>query len=379
MKIAILSTPTIALPPIGYGGTERVIYNLSEGLHKKHHEVAVFATGDSKISSNLYYYYNEAIGSSYKLTYNVYYTLNHIYYFLKWLRNKSFDIVHFNDAGRFSLYFADYLRFPFVTTLHGSYFPIKDDLYNMREEKIKQLYLFKDYPYISISFAQRQAISSLNYVGNIYNSVILSEFSFNESGGDYISWLGRVDKVKGLDEAILVANLIKKSLISYGHVNDGSIEYFDKVIKPLIKDKILFKGNLYDANIKSSFLGRAKLFLFPLKWEEPFGITMIESMACGTPVVAFARGSVPEVVKDGKTGFTVNSSEEDKRGEWIVKKTGIEGLCEAVERIYSMPEDEYRQMRKNCRKHVEENFTVEKMVSGYEEVYKKVINRQVTR
>lgn len=101
---------------------------------------------------------------------------------------------------------------------------------------------------------------------------------------------------------------------------------------------------------------------------------MIEAMACGTPVVAYARGSVPEVIKDGETGFIVNSSEEDKRGDWIVKKTGIEGLCEAVEKIYSMPEEQYRQMRRNCRTHVEKNFTVERMVGEYEKVYNQILS-----
>jgi len=103
---------------------------------------------------------------------------------------------------------------------------------------------------------------------------------------------------------------------------------------------------------------------------------MIEAMACGTPVVAYARGSVPEVIKDGETGFIVNSSEEDKRGDWIVKKTGIEGLCEAVEKIYAMPKNQYIEMRKNCRKHVENNFTVEKMVNNYEKVYREIIDKQ---
>lgn len=100
---------------------------------------------------------------------------------------------------------------------------------------------------------------------------------------------------------------------------------------------------------------------------------MIEAMACGTPVVAYARGSVPEVIKDGETGFIVNPSDTDIRGNWIIKKTGIEGLCEAVERIYSMPEDQYRQMRRNCRAHVEKNFTVERMVDEYEKVYKEIL------
>jgi glycosyltransferase involved in cell wall biosynthesis len=126
----------------------------------------------------------------------------------------------------------------------------------------------------------------------------------------------------------------------------------------------------------NSFLGSGKLFIFPTRWEEPFGLVLVEAMACGTLVVTFACGSVPEVIKDGETGFIVNSSEEDKRGDWIVKKTGIEGLCEAVERIYSMPEEQYRQMRRACQAHVENNFTVEKMVDEYEKIHKQILEKR---
>ncbi len=127
---------------------------------------------------------------------------------------------------------------------------------------------------------------------------------------------------------------------------------------------------------KIIFYKKAKCFLYPLMWDEPFGYIFLESMACGTPVVAFARGSVPEVVKDGETGFIVNSSPEDIRGNFVIKKTGIDGLCEAVERIYAMPEEEYRQMRGNCRGHVERNFTVERMVDEYEKVYEKILSKK---
>lgn len=379
MKIAILSTPTIALPPIGFGGTERVIYNLSEGLVKKGHEVSVFSTGDSSVSSRLLYYYKKALGSSEKITYNPYYYMNHIYHFLKLFEHENFDIIHLNDAGRLSLYFMDKFKIPFVTTLHGAYFPIKDDKYFLRAEKIKQLEFFQDCSFISISYIQRKALPNLNYVANIYNSVDLSEFKYSNTGGDSLSWLGRVDPVKGLDLAILVAKRVKRKLIAYGHINDGIRPYFDSEIKPIIdsKDKIIdFRYEINSAVNKSDFLSNSKLFIFPLRWEEPFGITMIEAMVCGTPVVAFSKGSVPEVIKDGVTGFIVNSEESDKRGKWIVKKTGIEGLCEAVEKIYGMSDLEYRQMRQNCRKHVEENFTVEKMVSEYEGMFQKIIQKK---
>ena len=123
-----------------------------------------------------------------------------------------------------------------------------------------------------------------------------------------------------------------------------------------------------------SLMQKAKAFLMTINWEEPFGLVMIEAMACGTPVVAFARGSVPEIVKDGETGFIINPSDDDVRGDWIIKKTGFEGLCEAVNKLYSLSQEEYKQMRLACRKRVEERFTIEKMVEEYEKVYQDVLN-----
>lgn len=120
-------------------------------------------------------------------------------------------------------------------------------------------------------------------------------------------------------------------------------------------------------------MGRAKCVLFPIKWEEPFGMVMIEAMACGTPVIAYARGSVPEVIKDGVTGLIVNQNEAEKRGNWIIKKTGIDGLCEAIEKIYGLSPAAYLKMRQNCRKQVEDNFSAEKMVVRYEGVYSEIL------
>ena len=123
---------------------------------------------------------------------------------------------------------------------------------------------------------------------------------------------------------------------------------------------------------KNQLYGKASYFLYPIVWEEPFGLVFLEAMASGTPVIAFAKGAVPEIIKDGETGFIVNPLDNDIRGDWIIKKTGIEGLAQAIEKISSMSDTEYRQMRQNCRKHVEENFIVEKMANEYVEVYKKI-------
>lgn len=195
-------------------------------------------------------------------------------------------------------------------------------------------------------------------------------FSDNDQKTDIV-WVGRIDPgmPKGLIETLQVSSKIQIPLQIFGHIEDK--DYFDKEIKPLFTSITCFNEGSHD---KNTIFRNSKLFLFPIQWEEAFGLVMVESMASGTPVVAFARGSVPEVVKDGETGFIVNSSPDDIRGDWIVKKTGVEGLCEAVEKIYSMPFAEYRAMRRACRQHVEQNFTVEKMVDNYERVYEEILS-----
>lgn len=375
MKIAILSTPSVALPPTGFAGVERVVYELQEGLTEKKHDVTVYATGDSHISSKLKYFYDKALDPSVKLTYNAYYFLNHVYHFMKDLEKESFDIIHFNDARRFSLYFHQYLKTPFITTLHGAYAVREHDAYSIGEETRNQLELFKDLPYVSISNAQRKDLPNLRYIKTIYNAVNSKIYEFSEAGGEQISWLGRVTPDKGLDTAIIVAENVSKKIKASGFIDEGQRNYFDSILKPLLgkhQEHFEFITEIKNQQQKNQFLALAKAFLFPLRWEEPFGLVMIESMASGTPVVAFAKGSVSEVVKDGETGFIINPSPDDIRGNWIIKKTGIEGLCEAVERIYSLPSDQYRQMRQNCRKHVEDNFTIQRMVDEYEKVYQQI-------
>ncbi len=374
MKILILSTPSMALPPKGYAGIEHVVYGLEEGLVKKGHDVTVYATGDSKISAHLAFFYKIALSASVKLTYNPYYFLNHAYHFMLYLKDKNFDIIHLNDAGRFSLYFSEYMPSPFVTTLHGSYYHDREDPYGILDSKREQLMFFKHYRYVSISNTQRKALPDLNYVATVYNSIRLEDFDFSHSSGDYIAWLGRVAPTKGLDTAIQVSQKLDKKIIIYGFVDSGELSYFNNTIKPLLVYKrSKFHGETKSKQEKTRLFANARLLLFPIRWAEPFGIVMIEAMSCGTPVVAFAHGSVPEVIKDGETGFIVNSSDNDIRGSWITKKTGIEGLSEAIERIYTMPDAEYQKMRRACRAHVEKNFTVERMVNDYEKVYQQVL------
>lgn len=376
MKIAVISTPWIAVPPVGYGGIERVVYNIVEGMVKRGHDVTLFAPGDSQTSAKLSYFYQKAVGNNLYFKFNPYHMLAHLHHAFSTVKKGAFDIVH-NHAGRLSLFFADFIDTPMVYTLHGSYQKELEQTqdYNITHMANETLRRFGHKPFVSISNKQREGAPELNYMKTIYNSIILSEFNFSPIGGADMLWFGRVAATKGLDTAIHITHAEQKNLAAATFLDPGEREYFEKNIQVLLEGNPYVKvlSEIKDIKMRSDFLGGGRVFLFPIRWDEPFGIVMIEAMATGTPVVAFAKGSVPEVVVDGVTGFIVNYSDEDTRGDWIIKKTGEEGLREAVHKIYSMDEKDYTAMRRACRAHVEEHFTVEKMVDAYEEVYKKVL------
>ncbi|HWO07504.1 MAG TPA: glycosyltransferase [Candidatus Paceibacterota bacterium] len=205
------------------------------------------------------------------------------------------------------------------------------------------------------------------------------DFVANYAGGDAMVWMGRIDSRtdKGAGEAAKVATAVGKHLLLTGAYEKTSaqIAFFERAVKPFLSSDVEFKEQGFSESVdKNALLGEAKLMLLPLMWEEPFGLVMLEAMACGTPVVAYARGAVPEVVEDGATGFVVNPSDDDIRGDFTIKKTGHEGLCEAVERVYAMPHEEYAKMRRACRERIEKHFTVEIMADQYEALFKELVN-----
>lgn len=287
----------------------------------------------------------------------------------------KFDLYHMNIGnGDIVLPFAQFVKKPILITLH----------FTLESEYMKKYFaLFKnlqDVFFVSVSNAQRKLLPDLNYIETIYHGIDANSFKFDQQGGEKIMWSGRAIPEKGLDLVLDVVRLTAKEAQLFAIRKEEE----EKWLKEIILNKIdainkEIKVSIYFDKERLSLIKHyqnSKLFLFPIQWEEPFGLVMAEAMACGTPVVAFARGSVPEIIKDGETGFIVSPSDNDIRGNWIIKKTGIEGLCEAVERIYSMPYKEYRRMRENCRNHVEKNFTVKKMVAAYERVYEKVSSIQ---
>jgi len=264
------------------------------------------------------------------------------------LEKGELDVVHhFHDF--LSLFITSFTKPRSLITLH-------DPLPGMKDKISKRAWLFQKHckaNYVSISRAQRRPMPNLNYVGTAYNGIDTDEYVFNDTPRDYLAFIGRFERVKGVHTAIQVAKKLDMRLrVAGDYFGRHKTVYFKKNIEPYFGKKIQRAGFVMGQD-KIEFLKHAKAILFPIEWEEPFGMVMIEAMSCGTPVIAYDRGSVPEIIKDGVTGF-------------IVKDRA--GMIEAVKKI-----DQIK--RKNCRKRVEQMFSEKRMVEKYEVIYKRVIER----
>ncbi len=362
MRIAQVVPPWLPVPPKGYGGIEAVVSELTEGLVARGHEVTLFATGDSTTKAKLSFVFAKALGNDGSLKNNPYTQLFQIY--PAFVRAGEFDIIHIHGAGQ-AMFLADLIKTPVVHTIHGT---LTTGEQNPDKRKVYQMFAKQNF--VSISNNQREGLPQLNYVATVYNGIDLSQFPAGDltagepsGGGGYVAWLGRITPKKGVVEAIQSAKAVGIPLRLAAFVDPVDQPFFDSDIKPLIDgSSVQFVGQL-NYQDRSLFLQKAKAFLFPIKWQEPFGLVMVEAMAAGTPVVAFNRGSVPEIVIDGAVGFTVPP------------EGGVEALTAALKKLVSLDPASYQAMRHACRKHVEDHFTVDKMVDGYEAVYRTLTSR----
>ncbi|MFH1401975.1 MAG: glycosyltransferase family 4 protein [Parcubacteria group bacterium] len=365
-KIAVIAPPFTVIPPKGQGGTEKIVYEMVEGFHKKGYKVTLFGAGNCKTSVELIQIFKKPINDiksnpshveiSRPLRLEAVYLVKVMEEIIK--RRKEFDLI-FNHArgGYLFLPLSNFLKIPIITILH---LPIFKELAEM-------LMNYKKTNIITVSNSQRKDFEKIDYLATIYNGVDPDEFIFSPKVKDHFLFMGALGEHKNPKDSILAAKKAGAKLILAG--GKQREPYFSKEIKPLIDNKkIIYAGEVCGKK-RLDLLKYAKALLFPIKWEEPFGLVMIEAMACGTPVIAFARGSVPETIKDGETGFIINFSNNDRRGNWLIKKTGLTGMIEAIKKIHDMPTDDYLEMRKNCREHIESNFTTEKMIDEYEKVY----------
>ena len=336
MKIAQIAPLIERVPPRLYGGTERIVFYLTEELVRQGHEVSLFASGDSLTSANLVPCSERAL----RLDPRLKDPLPHYMVMLDEVRRRAgeFDMLHFH---------IDYLHYPLframpgrtVTTAHG-----RQDM-----PDLPVVYTaFPEYPLISISDDQRRPWPSANWLRTIYHGLPADLYSLgNAQYGSYLAFLGRICPEKRPDRAIEIAKRSGMTLKIAAKVDRVDQAYFEDVIRPLLDDpRVEFIGEIGEHE-KSAFLGGALGVLFPIDWPEPFGLVLIEAMACGTPVIAWRCGSVPEVIEDGLTGFVVGD---------------MEGAVDAVGKLDQLD-------RAAIRVRFEQRFTAERMAKDYVAVY----------
>ncbi len=339
MRIAQVAPLYESVPPKLYGGTERVVSWLTEELVRMGHDVTLFASADSKTSARLI----SAAPQALRLNDQVNEEIPYIMIELEQVKQhaREFDFIHWH---------VDYMSYPLsrciptpqVTTLHG-----RLDLPDLRP-----LYKeFQDIPVISISDTQRKPLPWINWQGTVHHGLPADLFTPHYAQGEYLAVLGRISPEKGVDRAIEIAKRVGMPLRIAAKISKPDRPYYEQVIKPLLDHPLIeFVGEINEKQ-KDDFIGNAYAVLFTINWPEPFGIVMIEAMACGTPVVAFPGGSVEEVEQDGVTGYIVNSVEEAAR---------------AVERVPELS-------RLGVRKAFEECFTATRMTRNYLALYRRIV------
>ena len=350
MKIAILGSVALSVPPPFQGGTEWIAYHQAMGLSQRGHEVILFAAkgtaenfrdskvevievggGDVVLGSNKEKQFDsQLIESSRKLRLEMVY-LSQVSQKLVDYKD-SYDLILNNMRGEaVFLPLAKLLNKPFVNVMHLNLFSELSEIFQSFNTHV-----------ITISNAQRKEFPDLNYLATVYNCVDIDKYSFNPNPQDYLLMMGTIGRHKNQGEAIAVAKELGMKLVLAGKIRDQ--DYFEELKKDIDGEKIKYLPEIgFEEKLK--LYQNAKAFIFPINWEEPFGLVMIEAMSCGTPVVAFNRGAVKEVLRDGLTGYVVDNHSQ---------------MVEAVKKVDLID-------RKACRKHVEENFTIEKMIDSYEQ------------
>ena len=338
MKIAQIAPLVESVPPTLYGGTERVVSWLTEELVARGHEVTLFASGDSVTAARLEPIVPRSLrldGIHNSTPYNII-MLDRVA-----ARIAEFDVLHFHiDFFHYPLFRS--MAHKTLTTLHG-----RQDL-----PELPALYrAFPHMPLVSISNQQREPVPPVNWMGTVYHGLPETLLQEGQGEGGYLAFLGRICADKGPLEAIEIARRAGMKLKMAAKVDPADRQYFDEQVKPVldVSPHVEFIGEINDSQ-KQDFLGRARALLFPIDWPEPFGLVMIESMACGTPVIAFNSGSVPEVMEDGLTGFVVDD---------------IEGAVAAVDRLD-------RLFRPSIRSRFQERFSAGAMARDYMKIYQQL-------
>ncbi len=357
MKILQIAPAWVNTPPKDYGGTEWVIANLITGLSGLGHDITLFATKNSRISGKHKFIFEKSL-----LEQEIPWTAALpalIHYHQAFKDAGKFDVVHAHLSSTTDMVILPFLAdlsekgIPNLMTIHSRW-PF--DIYSKMDKLFLKLYAKKILA-VNISSSMLKTLpNKFRNGGFVYNSLDISKMKFNSRGGNYLTWLGKMNPEKGIANAIKIAKRAGEQFIFAGIVDrykERSIKYFENQVKPLIDGRQIKYLGPADLKLKNKLLGGAKAFLNPINWDEPFGMVMAESMACGTPVISFNRGAAPEVIKDQQTGFLVNTSLE---------------MIKALDRIKEIN-------RFACRKHVEKNFSTKSAALKYLKLYRKEIQR----
>ena len=336
MKVALLAPITWRTPPRNYGPWEQVVSVLAESLVKEGVDVTLFATGDSVTQAKLEYVWEKPLGE-YPANAKVAECL-HISGAME--KASEFDVIH-NHFDFLPLTYSRLITTPFITTVHG-----------FSSQEIIPVY--KKYNartfYVSISDSDRH--NGLTYLGTVYNGLDERQFSFGKGVGDYLLYFGRIHPHKGAHEAIQIAAQSNKKLLLCGLIQDQN--YFEEMIEPHLNDNTaVYLGNVCPAQ-RDELLGNALALLHPISFEEPFGLSVAEAMMCGTPVIAFNRGSMKELISDGKTGFLTHTIEEA-----VEAVNNIQKLC-----------------RHECRSYALDKFSSKTMALKYISLYQRIIRKR---
>jgi glycosyltransferase involved in cell wall biosynthesis len=340
MRIGQIAPPWVAVPPAGYGGIEWVVALLADGLVDRGHDVTLFATGDSTTRARLEYAFETAPGP--RFNNSVWHDTVHQ---LMALRDPHrFDLIHQHTCWS-GLVAAGLLDVPVVHTLHRMF---DAEMRRIYEHVADRLW------FVAISESQRSQMPGLRYAGVVYNGIDLDRHHLREEKEGFLLFLGRAHPDKGPVRAIGAARAAGLPLVLAVKIAEASErEHWEREVEPLLGDDITVLPELGHAD-KADLLARARAVLFPIDWEEPFGLVMTEAMACGTPVIATPRGAVPEVIEHGVTGFVVPV---DEYPEAAARAVGELGEIDP----------------RACRRRVEDRFSKERMVDGYEAIYRRIL------
>lgn len=342
MRIALIAAPFIAVPPADYGGTELFVAHLAEGLKKSGVEVVVYANGESTVNVERRSIYKNSQWPIKMSEQTWVKHLNHEAWAIEDAA-KDCDVIHVQSAQ--ALAFSRFVNRPMVLTLHGPH-----------EPKLSEFYArYTDVYYVCISDAQKQA-ESMPRMRTIHHGIDIELYRFVEQKQKYLSFIGRIAPLKGTHHAIEVAKRTGIPLKIAGDVQPVNREYFEKKIKPEIDGQLVQYIGLADLEAKNELLGNSMAMLFPIQWNEPFGLVMVEAMACGTPVLAMPGGSVPEIVRDGVSGYICRTVRD------MAKRLG-----------------DLKIESSSVRRYVEENFSEARMVRNYIELYEEIIRVRKTQ